>query len=176
MDETRIHHFTPKSKLSQATNDANISRQGSDLRILWCAKHFVHRLLWEKKKPSIANIYHYRYVWRKKSPKNGHKWRRKSALSPRQCTMSQFDRNNGKLHDLHFVLLKHPTYSPYLPPSDYCITQKSAPGEEIRLQWRSDIGNWGVFCGQRQILQQKRHRIVREALESVHHPKRRLCW
>ena len=32
----------------------------------------------------------------------------------------------------------------------------------------SDIGNWGVFWGQRQIVRQKRHRIVREALESVY--------
>ena len=49
-------------------------------------------------------------------------------------------------------------------------------GKEIWLQWRSDIGNWGVFWSQRQIVQQKRHWIVREALESVYHPRRRLCW
>ena len=55
-----------------------------------------------------------------------------------------------------------------------CRPQKNAPGKEIWLQWRSDIGNWGIFWGQRQIILQKRHQIVREELESVYHPRWRL--
>ena len=50
--------------------------------------------------------------------------------------------------------------------------QNNAPGKEIWPQGRSDIGNWGVFWGQRQIVLQKRHQIVREVLESVYHPIR----
>ena len=55
-----------------------------------------------------------------------------------------------------------------------CRRQKNTPDKEICLQWRSDIRNWGAFCGQRHIILQKRHWIVREALESVYHPRRRL--
>ena len=36
-------------KLSKATKDANISRQGFGLYILGFAKYFVHRLSWERK-------------------------------------------------------------------------------------------------------------------------------
>ena len=33
-----------------------------------------------------------------------------------------------------------------------CRPQKNVRGKEIWLQWRSDIGNWGIFWGQRQIV------------------------
>ena len=81
----------------------------------------------------------------------------------------------AKLHELHFELLPHLPYSSDLAPSTLlavCRPQKNAPGKEIWLQQRSDIRNWGVFWGQRQ----KRYQIVREALESMYHPRRRLFW
>ena len=84
-----------------------------------------------------------------------------------------------KLHELHFKLLPHPPYSPDLGPQwllAVCRPQKNVPGKEIWLQWRSDIENWGVVWGQRQINQQKRHQIVREVLEWVHHPRKKPCW
>jgi histone-lysine N-methyltransferase SETMAR len=30
----------------------------------------------------------------------------------------------GKLRDLHYELLEHPPYSPYLAPSDFCLFPK----------------------------------------------------
>ena len=45
----------------------------------------------------------------------GHKWRRKSVLSPRHKSIA----TRAKLHELHFELLLHQTYSPDLAPSDY---------------------------------------------------------
>ena len=84
----------------------------------------------------------------------------------------------AKLHELHSQLLPNSPYSPDLAPPQrllaVCRPQKNAPEKEIWLQWRSDIRNWGVFWGQSQIIQQKRHQIVRETLESVYHPRRRL--
>ena len=56
----------------------------------------------------------------------------------------------------------------------FCRPLKNAPGKEIWFQWRSDIRKWGVFWDQRQIVLQKRHQIVRVALESVYHPRKRL--
>ena len=40
-------------KLSKATKDANISRQGFGLCILGCPRYFVHRLPWERKNHHI---------------------------------------------------------------------------------------------------------------------------
>ena len=99
----------------------------------------------------------------------------KSALSPRQCTMSQVDCN--KTTWIALQIASTPTLfsrSGLQWLLAICRPQKNAPGKEIWLQWRSDIGNWGLFWGQRQIVLQKMHRIVREALESVYHPRRRL--
>ena len=80
-------------------------------------------------------------------------------------------------HELHFKLFPHPPYSPDLASSNYWLFAdlKRMPRKEILLQWKIDIGKWGIFWAQRQIVPQKMHRIVREALESVYPPIRRLC-
>ena len=85
----------------------------------------------------------------------------------------------AKLHELHFKLLSHPPYSPDLAPTDYWLfadRKRMLQGKVNWLQWRRDIGNWRVFWDQRLILLQKRHWIVRQLLESVYHPRRRLSW
>ena len=105
------------------------------------------------------------------------KKRKKSAFSPKKCTMSQVNRNNVKTTWIVLWIASTPilfSRSGLQQLLAYCRPQKNAPGKEIWLQWRSDIGNWGVFWGQRQIIQQKRHRIIREALESVYQPRGRL--
>ena len=79
----------------------------------------------------------------------------------------------AKLYELHFELLLNPPYSQDLTLSDYWLfanLKRMLQGK----RWRSDIKNWGIFWGPKQIVLQKRHRIVTEALESVHHPKRKL--
>ena len=109
--------------------------------------------------------------------KNSHKWRRKSALSPRQCTVSQVDYYDGKTTWIALWIASTTTlFSRSGPQQLLAVSRpwKNAPRKEIWLQWRSDIGNWGIFWGQRQIILQKRHRIVREVLGSVYHPRRRL--
>ena len=64
----------------------------------------------------------------------------------------------AKLHKLHFKLLLHPAYSPDLAPSDYWLfadLKIRLQGKRFWRQWRWNIGNWGVFWGQKQIVQQK---------------------
>ena len=102
----------------------------------------------------------------------------KSALSLRQCTVSQVDCNNGKTTWITLQTASTPTLFSRSGPQQLlavCRPQKNAPGKEIWLQWRSEIGNWGIFWCQRQIVLQKRHRIIREAFEAVYHLRRRLC-
>ena len=85
---------------------------------------------------------------RKKSLKNSHKWRReKSVLLPRQCS-------NSKTTCIVLQMAATPTLFSRSVPQQLlavCIPQKNAPGKEIWLQWKSDIRNWGIFWGQRQI-------------------------
>ena len=134
--------------LSKATKDANISRQGFGLRILGCARYFFFSS--RKEDPSIANIrLHYWCVWRKILPKKTvTNEEGKRALLPRQCTVSQVDRNDGKTTWIALRIASAPTEFSICGPQQLlavCRPQKNTPGKEIWLQWRSDNRNWGVF-------------------------------
>ena len=123
-------------------------------------KVFCSLITLRKEEPLIVNI-------TLEIPKKTATNEEKHALSPRQCTVSQVDHNNGKTT----WIASTPTLFSRSGPQwllTVCRPQKNAPGKEIWFQWRSNIGNWGV--------PQKRHQIVREVLESVHHSRRRLCW
>ena len=108
-------------------------------------------------------------VWRKKSPKKmatnkGEKvlFRQDNAL----CHKSII--TNAKLHELHLNLLSYPPYSPDLAPSDYWLfadLKKILQGRNLAPLRLKTNGST-----------KKSHRIVRETLESVYHPRRWLCW
>ena len=99
---------------------------------------------------------------KEKSPKNGHKWR-KSVLWPRQSTMSQVDRNDGKATWIALWIASIPTLFSRSGPQWLLAVYRpqNIPEKEIWLQWR--------------IVQQKKHWILWQVFESVYHP-RRLCW
>ena len=102
----------------------------------------------------------------------------KRALSRRQCTVSQVNRNDDATTWIALQIASAPTlFSRSGPQLQMAVSkpQKNVLGKEILHQWRSDIGNWGIFWSQRQIILLKRHWIFREALELVYHPKSRLC-
>ena len=103
----------------------------------------------------------------------------KRALSSRQYTVSQVDCNDGKTIWIALRIVPQPAYSSDLVPSDnwlFCRPQNKATGKEDLAPMKTWIGTWGVFWGQRQIVLQKGHRIVREALESLYNSRRGLCW
>ena len=135
-------------------------------------KVFCSSITMRKEGPSIALL---EPMKEEITKKNSHK-EKKGALSPRQCTVSRVDHNDSKSTWIALLIASGPTLlyrSGFQWLLAVCRPQKNAPGKEIWLQWRSDIRNWGVFCRQRQILLQKRHRIVKEALESAYNPRRR---
>ena len=69
----------------------------------------------------------------------------KSALSPRQCFVSQVDCNNGKTTWIALKIASAPTLfskSGHQWLLAVCRPQKNAPGKEIWVQWRSDIRNF----------------------------------
>ena len=83
----------------------------------------------------------------------------------------------AKLHELQFKLLPHSPYSPDLNPNDYWLfadlkrmfqVKRFGSNEEV-------ISETEVYFEAKDTsFYKKRHQIVREALESVYHP-RRLC-
>lgn len=105
--------------------------------------------------------------WRKKLQKTIPN-KEESPLSPRKCTVSQVDGNDGQIAQIAFWFASSSTVftgsrSQQLLP--VCRPEKNAPKEDIWLKWRSDCRNWSLFWGQRQIILQKRHCNVREASE-----------
>ena len=86
-------------------------------------KVFCSSITLRKEKPSIANIIlHYWCVWRKKSQKNGHKWKRKKcSFTKTMHRVTSRSQRWKKLHELLFELLPHSPYSTDLTPSDYWL-------------------------------------------------------
>ena len=115
-----------------------------------------------------------------KSLKNGHKCKRKKVLfrqdnEPYHKSIAMI----AKLHELHFELLPPPPYSPDLVPSDYWLFtnlkkmfqgKRFGSNEEVILE--TEAKNKSFYKKKKK----KKDRIVREVLESVYHPRRRLCW
>ena len=192
MDEIWIHHFTPESNWQSAewtaageSHPKRPKTQSSAGKVLapifWDAQGILF-ISYLEKGSTINNEYYIALLVCLKEEIT-----KKTATNEKEKVLFHQDNalchksiaTMAKLHELHFKLLLHPPYSPDLAPSDYWLfadLKKIAPGKEIWLQWRSDIGNWGIFWGQRQTVLQKRHQIVREALELVYHLWRRLCW
>ena len=148
--------------------------------ILGCAPYFIHRLPWEKKNRQqrilcgVIGAFEGRNC--EKTTLNEEE---KSALSLKQCIVSQDVRNNNKIARIALRISSPSTVfsgsgSQRLLPARR--PKSNAPGKEIWLEWRSDCRNWSLFWGQRQIVPQKRHRNIREALEWMYHSWRRLYW
>ena len=191
MDETWIHHFTPESNRQSAECSAAGESHPNWPKTQTSAGKFLASVFWDVQgilfidyleKGRIINSDHYIVLLVRLKEEITNKWpqmKEKSALSPRQCTKSQVNLNNDKTTRIALLIASAPPLFSRSGPQQLlavCRSQKNATGKEIWLLQRSDIITWGVFWGQREIFQVKRQQIVREALESVYHPKRRLCW
>ena len=139
---------------------------------------FCSSITLRKEKPSIANLYSIIGTFEGRNLQiTATNKEEKSAPSPRQCTVSQVDHNDSKT-TWKLRIASAPSLFSRAGSQGLlavCRPQKNAPGKEIWFQWKSDIGNWGVFSGQRQFVRQKKHRNDREAFQSVYHHRERLC-
>ena len=139
---------TSRWKLSKVTKDANMSRQGFGLCILGCASYFVHRLPWERKNHqewilySIIGVFEGRNRQKMATDEEG-----KSALSPKQCTVSQVDCNYSKItwitEAISNCFCTHPILQIWTPTTTGCL--HTSKGKEIWILWRSDIGNMHIL-------------------------------
>ena len=162
-------------KSSKVIKNANISRQ------VWASIFWdAHGILFiERKNHQYQILYSIIGGFEGRNHSNRPQMKKKSALSPRQCTISPVDRNDSKTTWVALRIASSPSLFSRSSPQRLlavCKPQNNAPWENTWLQWRTDIRTWRVFWGQKQIVQQKLHRIIKEALESLHDPWRRLCW
>ena len=64
----------------------------------------------------------------------------------------------------------------YQSTTDSLMTSKQCSRERYLAPTKKWYRKLRCILGQRQTVLQNRHRIVTEELESVHHPRKRLCW
>ena len=179
MDETWIHHFTLESNRQSAewtvageSCPKRLKTQTSADKGCMC-KVFCSLITLRKEEPSIANLY---------SIIGAFEGRNHQKMATNEEEKLLFHQNNApchksittmaKLHELHFELLPHPHYSPDLAPTNYFLFADL----KRMLQGKRFGSNEEVILVTelRQIVLQKMHQIIREALESVYHPGRRL--
>ena len=115
MDETWIHHFTPKSKRASAEwrgegesrpkrPKTAVSRQGHGLCILGHAWNFAHRLSSEGPNDQ-QRLLHWPHMAKKKP-----------LFQQDNAPVHKSMKTMVKLNDLRFELPPHPPYSPDLAP------------------------------------------------------------
>ena len=151
-------------QLVKATKDANISKQGFGLCILGCPRYFVHYL---EKRRTINNKYYIALLVCLKEEINKKRPQMKKYVLFYQdnAPCHKLIAMMSKLHDLHFELLLHPPYSPDLAPSNYWLFA------DLKRMLQGNR-----FGSNEEMISEKGHWIVREALESVYHPRWRLSW
>ena len=103
------------------------------------------------------------------APQNAYKWRKMCSFTK---TMHRITSHSQPWQNYINCTLNcfctHPIFQMWPPATTGCLqTSKECSRERNLAPMKNDIGNWGVFWSQKQIVLTKKHRIVREALESV---------
>ena len=144
------------SGLQSVRSDQSGQKRKSGLIRLWpqyfgMLMEFCSSTTFKKVRRSIANVTLANWcVWRTKSVRNGSKW--KSALSPRQCAVSQVARYHDEIEWIELRIASAPTIFTGLAPRDYYLfadLKKITPRKEILLQRGSHHRNERLFRGQR---------------------------
>ena len=191
MDETWIHHFTPESNWLSAEWTAAGKSCPKWPKMQTSAGKVLASVFWDvqgilfinyREKGRIINSEYYIALLGHLKEEITKKWpqmRKKKVFFQQDNACITRQSQCWKTTWIALQIASAPSLFSRSGPQRLlavCKLQKNAPEKEIWLHWRNDIGNWGVFWSQRQIIQQKRHWIVREALESVYYPRRRSCW
>ena len=162
MDETGIHYFTLESNWQSAEWAAAGESRPKWPKMQTSAGKVLASVFWDVQGilsinyPEKGRIINSKYIallicLKEEIIKNGHKWRKKCPFTK---TVSQVDCNESKITCIALQITSAPTLFSRTGLQwllAVCKPQKNAAGKEIGLQWRSDIKNWGVFWGQRQI-------------------------
>jgi histone-lysine N-methyltransferase SETMAR len=137
MNETWIHHYTPESKqqskhwievgCSAPNKTRSVSSAGGVMAsVVWDAEGILFIDYLEKGK-TITREYYSNLLTRldeKIHEKSSGLQKKKLIFHQDSACAHKCVLAVGKLRDLHYELLEHPTYSPDLAPSDFCLFPK----------------------------------------------------
>ena len=131
MDETWIHHFTSESNRQSAELTGAGQSRPKQPKMQTSADKVLASVFWDaqgilfigylEKGRTINSEYHIALFEGRNCQKTTTNEEGKSALSPRQLTVSQVDRNHGKTTWIALWVALHTPYSPELAPSNYWL-------------------------------------------------------
>ena len=154
MDKNWIHHFTPLLNRpsiewkvageSRPTLPKSQTSAGRGLVSVFCAKYSFFDYI--EKGQTINSEYYKQLLVRvmEEIAKKGHKWRRK------ECSFTKTKHKSIATMAKLLWIASLPTLFFRSGPKGLltvCRPKQNTSGKEIWLQWRNDIGNWGVFWG-----------------------------
>ena len=157
MDETWIHHFTLESN-PQGILVIDYLEKGRTVN----SKYYIALLVYLKEEIT------------KKQPQMK---KQKVLFHQDNTPCHKLIATMAKLHELHFELLPHPPYSPDLAPSNYWLfadLKRMLQGKRFGSNEKVISETEVYFKAKDQLFYKKRHQIVRKALVSVYHPRKRL--
>ena len=182
MDEMWIHHFPPESNRLLAEWTAAGENRPKWWKTQTSASKVLASVFWDaqailfidylEKERTINSDYYIALLMRLKEEivkKNGYRWKIKKCSFTKTMHCITNHATMAELHELHFELLPHLFYYPDLSPSDYWLfanLKRILQGKRF-FSNEEMISEIEAFFGAKE---QKRHGIVREALESVYYP------
>ena len=170
MDEIWIHHFTLESNWQSAKWTAADESRPKWPKIQTSAGKVLASIFWDAQsilfidyleKGRTINSEYYIALLMHLKEEITKKWpqMKKKTTFTKTMHMPQVNCNDGKTTWIALRIASVPTlFSRFGSQQllDVCRPQKNAPGKEIWFQWWSDIRNWGIFWGQRQIVLKKK--------------------
>ena len=128
-------------------------------------KAFCSLITLRKKEPSIANIiWHYWCIWRKKSQKNWHKWKRKKcSFTKTMHRVTSWSQQWQNYRELHLELLLHPLRSGsqiWVPATTGCLQTSKECSRERDL---APMKKW--YWKLRRILRSKTNCSTKKGIE-----------
>jgi histone-lysine N-methyltransferase SETMAR len=145
MDETWIHHYTPESKQqSKQWTEAGCS-VSKKTRLIPSAGKVMASVFWDaegnlfidylEKGKTITGEYHSNLLTRL-NERPGLQKKKKISFHQDNAAAHKSVLAMGKLRDLHYEMLQHPSYSTDLAPSDFSLFLKLKlflPGQRFSL-------------------------------------------
>ncbi|GFR87087.1 transposase [Elysia marginata] len=122
-DESWVHHYDPESKRQLMKFKVVASARNMMLTVFWDSEGIVHIEI--LKQGNTVNSERYISSLRKLSVRLKRVRPTKHAILHHDNARPHTSRKTEKaLHKMNFVVLPHPSYSPYLAPSDFYFFPK----------------------------------------------------
>ena len=189
MDETWIHHFALESNQQSAELRAAGEIRPKQPKMKTSAGKVLASVFWdapgnlfidyfEKGRTLILYCINGAFEGRNHQKKRPQIKKKKVLFHQDNTPCHKLIAMMAKLHELLFKLLLHPPYSPDLAPSNYWLFsdfKRMLQGKRFVSNKEAISETVVYFEAKDKSFNKKRHQIVREALESVYQPRRRLC-